>query len=456
MSENKHVKLKKNMGLGLLIASVFFLFEPNINLADIIPDLVGYVLLYLGLTQLAVLNDDIADAQNKFKWGMVIGALRPISMIMVNTTFAEKERPTSILLFTFLFSLAEVIFIVSAYKSMFEGITSLWSRRGGDEIYSATGSVTLGEKAERFTTVFLIVKALLAVLPEATALTLDIYTENFIMYLYNYITHFRIIGFIIASVFSIIWLRMVLKFFKALKKETDVIESLTHSFEENAKEHEGVFIKRNIYIGILPLILGAVLCVDLHIPEFNVIPDILAALMFASGAFLLRKYLKSYKKALYCSIAYFVLSGAASIVKIVFLDRHGFFTAANFKDDAYVDFIIMCVSTVIENLAFIFAVFFVILMLRELVRKHAGGETDNSGELTSSGKTHFKKLWAVALMAVIAAVFSTVYDFMLRERGYFADAIWAIDFFVSVFFAVAFTLSTLTVWDDIKTKYLYS
>ena len=50
------VKIKKKMGLGLIIASLFFFFNPDISVIDLIPDTVGYILLTLGLSHLSLMS----------------------------------------------------------------------------------------------------------------------------------------------------------------------------------------------------------------------------------------------------------------------------------------------------------------------------------------------------------------------------------------------------------------
>ena len=62
-----HVKIKKNLGIGLWIAAAIFLFEPNINLVDIFPDVLGYILLCNAISRIASLNDSVDDALGKFK-----------------------------------------------------------------------------------------------------------------------------------------------------------------------------------------------------------------------------------------------------------------------------------------------------------------------------------------------------------------------------------------------------
>ncbi len=453
-----HVKIKKNLGIGLWIAAVIFLFEPNINLVDIFPDVFGYILLCNAISRIATLNDSVDDALVKFRKMILVSGLKPASLMMIYGVFAEHERPTSVLLFTFCFSLAELLFLIPAYNALFDGLLSLVSRRGATEDFTKKGFVALGEKAHRFTTVFIIAKALCSTLPELTVLCNDIYTENIIMYLYNFINHFRVISVIICLVFSIIWLVRNCRFINSLVKNKPLMEKLTESFSEISRAREGLFIQKNLSAGVFVFVIAAVFCVDLHMPDYNVIPDVLAAVLLALGAFLLKKYLKRYKQTVVLSAVYFVVSAVASFMRVSFLEEYGFFTAANHDEGAYLYFIGMCASTVVENILFVLTVFSAVYLLRELVMKHTGVEIAGVEQksLPATARQLFKKLWITGVLSIFAAIWSIIYDFMLIERGYFTDVTWAVDFAASALFTASFIFTVLAIWDEIKIRYMYS
>ena len=453
-----HVKIKNGLGLGLWSVAVVFLFEPNINLMDFLPDVFGYMFLCRAISCLAALNDSIGDAYVRFKKMIIVSALKPLSMFFIYGIFAEHERPTSVLLFTFCFALAEVLMLIPAYNSFFEGLLVLAGRRGSKEDFAKNGFVNFGERAQRFTAVFVIAKAVCATLPELTVLTNDMYTENVIMYLYNFINHFRIIGVIIGLVFGIIWLTRNVKFINCLRSNDNIMESLTDSFATIVRTREGMFIQKNLSAGIFVMTIAAVLCIDLHMPNYNYIPDVLAAALIMLGTFLFRKYLKRYKQAMILSVVYFVSSAVASFIRVSYLDEYGFFTAANHDEEAYFEFVKMCASTIIENIIFVITVVSVVYLLRELVMKHTGIEISgvDQNKIPYTTRELLKKLWITAGLAVHAAIWSVVYDFMLIERGFFTDITWAVDFAASAVFAGSFIFTVLAIRDEIKTKYMYS
>ena len=67
MSTVNHVKLKKNMGFGQIIAALFFLFNPDISIIDVLPDFIGYIILSVALSKIAMISESLYDAKRAFE-----------------------------------------------------------------------------------------------------------------------------------------------------------------------------------------------------------------------------------------------------------------------------------------------------------------------------------------------------------------------------------------------------
>ena len=52
------------MGIAYILAGVFFLFNPNINVVDVLPDFIGYLLIYRGLFHASFLSDNLRQARD--------------------------------------------------------------------------------------------------------------------------------------------------------------------------------------------------------------------------------------------------------------------------------------------------------------------------------------------------------------------------------------------------------
>jgi len=53
------------MGFGCIAAGMLFLFNPNINVIDILPDFIGYILIYHGLFRMSYSTPKLADASRQ-------------------------------------------------------------------------------------------------------------------------------------------------------------------------------------------------------------------------------------------------------------------------------------------------------------------------------------------------------------------------------------------------------
>ena len=78
-----HIKLRSRLGFGYIIASLFFLFNPDINVIDVFPDIFGYVLMCIGLSQLTLVNDYVAEAYARFKKMIPVSAGKLASIIFI-------------------------------------------------------------------------------------------------------------------------------------------------------------------------------------------------------------------------------------------------------------------------------------------------------------------------------------------------------------------------------------
>ena len=123
----KNRKSGRRLGFGLVSAGFVFLFLPDLMLIDILPDVIGYVLIALGLSSVAFLDDSVAEARKLFLRLAIVAALKPVALIGVFSASAS-EQPTMLLLMSFALSLFECIWLIPAYSNLAEGLLYLGTR----------------------------------------------------------------------------------------------------------------------------------------------------------------------------------------------------------------------------------------------------------------------------------------------------------------------------------------
>lgn len=116
----------------MLGAGLFFLFNPNINIIDVLPDAVGYFLILVSIGKLCDLCPELEDARSAFiRMFWISLAKLPALLLMFWITAVNVGEQTIILLFAFCFSVAELVFGVRAFSMFFEGLAYLGTRQDG-------------------------------------------------------------------------------------------------------------------------------------------------------------------------------------------------------------------------------------------------------------------------------------------------------------------------------------
>ena len=319
-------KLKKNIGFSLMPLAFLFLFEPRYNLVDPLPDFIGYILLCAAIINLADINPRVYEAFLGFRKAILVSMLKYVALYMLysfvyesaNTpvydgkdewvvgVFHESEMAVGILLFVFVFGLFEMVVLIPAYRSLFEGMLSLGMYNDGTAIYlkkiterekidKKTGHKTilvreskrnLTEKAY-FLTVFLILGQVFAnILPELTTLASN--TS------YEFVVHLRILLIVLLAPISIAWLIKMIDYCSKLRMDTPFINNVSQKYVAFAKENPDLYVVRKLIMGISSLIVAAVLCLNLYVNDVKVIPGFIFAMVVIFSAVALRKYSKKW------------------------------------------------------------------------------------------------------------------------------------------------------------------
>lgn len=464
------VKPKQKLGLWMVIASLFFLFNADINVIDAIPDVFGYILMTAGLSYLSLMNDSIAEARAAFSKMILISAGKLVSILFIFGMNDAANRPTSFLLFSFSFAVAELLMLIPAYNKLFYGILTLADRYDGKTAYlkKDNDKRNYTEKIHIFTLAFVIVKAVCSTLPEFISLVTTEYTDSFVMYLYDYIGTFRIMTFIPALALGIVWLTKTVKYFKALGNDSTFTDNVNGYFVNDIAPKEGIFIKRTLNTVMMILVVASVFCIDFpmgsvglvgdSITEINVIPDFIAAILFLIASHKLRYYVKDTKRTRIASSVYLATSLIASAAKLLFIARFDHFTAINKLDEAYYMFYGMCAVTVVENIAFVVAIVMLTFTLREIIERYTGyaaySDLKTSERVTSLQKELTANLKYMIIFAVLGAITAVVYEFLLPEKHLVAQYMWMIDLVAQAIFT-AFSLKCLfAIKDEVNNRFM--
>ena len=203
------------LGLGCIVAGAVFLFDPFVSVFDLLPDLIGYLLILRGLRRLAVLDGHFDEAIRLFRRLVLLAAIRILSIPFIFGLTSSSEQPVEQLLVLFTLAVLDCIVLFPAWREVASGFTQLAFLHDGKAVLRSDGRGTSGtDKLLRHTLVFMTARELLAVLPEVTVLFNSQSGEdgaNRWSSLYGYVGVIRLICAAVVLVCGIVWLTRVIR-----------------------------------------------------------------------------------------------------------------------------------------------------------------------------------------------------------------------------------------------------
>ena len=380
-------KKQRYMGAGLVLIGCFFLFDPYISVVDILPDFIGYALICIGLSRLRDMNDRLGTA---YKWMMrlmLLGMARTVSLVWAFSV-GQDNVAVSILIVGFALAVLDVIALIPAWNNLTNGWFDLGTRLDGAAITAKAGRqearVSITERIGRDTVCLLILKEVLAVLPEFAALAAIREDGDVSMNWYTYISLFRTAAIFIAAVIGIAWLVKVIVYASRVRKDICFWNSLREAYEQVRMTSSHVSICRKIRIGTICVALGGIASIDFHVDGMDVLPGVLAGVLFLVGAVILRSCVdkRAWLPVVVGSVVYVPISICMWLVRRNF-EVNLTAAAALRSEEARSTFYGMCGVTGAHEVAFLVLLGLVMVMLYQLVARHTGYEAVNPDDVRS-------------------------------------------------------------------------
>lgn len=445
------------MGFSLIAIAFFFLFNPNFNIVDILPDFIGYAFVCAALSKLVHVNDDIEAAQKGFSRAIVLDLIKIGSLFLVFGMGNPEEQNTMLLLVSFVFAALELVVLIPAYKSLFGGLIGLGYRFENTSIlgsrYNQKKNKT--ESIRLFTYVFLIVKSASYTLPEFAVLSTQSYDElSSTLYIYDYIGLLRSFAIIICLILGIAWLCFIESYFSGIQKDRQFMSSIANEYNEKILPRTSLFVRRSVKNMSLFFFVAAILCIDFRLESFNILIDTFAAVALVICYFSTRKYISVKKSVLVSFVSYAVISLAAVATEMDFFTNH-YYGKIYRSDEAFSSYKTMLLFAVFETLAFLFAAWGMGKMLYGVIEDHTGffvpSDAINVKEKVQNVHKELKVkvylLWGAALIAAATDIF---YDFFAHSIK-FAELVSTLG--TLVFICAVFN-ACYAIGDEVEAKYM--
>jgi len=455
------------IGFGMLALSGLFLFNPVVGYVDVLPDAIGFLLLWVGLSRLADLNDKLAEACRRFRILFFIGlgelAVTYVLHVSMPARAAQMnvyERPVSILLFSFVMLLSRWMLLIPAFRDLFGGLQHLAEKYDGGELLLQKNGKTRTERMIRHSTVFVILQSLWATLPEASILTSfehDAKSAGFWFDWYDFISLFRLVGGVLGAVVGIVWLILFLNCALRLLRAREWRDHLCDAYaREILTQTEMLSVRRNSLVFLL-LNVAVLFTLNLRVDFCAAFPGAVAAVLSLIALRLLAKRLPSINDCRVACIGLGMVSLAQILVNAWFLSR--FLPEASlYQTDAYHAFLVV---RLLEAAEAIVTLIFVRMLLKiifewmrdEITVEYAGDAraAELSQRATKRLQRAFAKRMDVIFILFCAATVANLADAFLQLRyGW----IWLISLATS--FAAIWIFWSLTheLTSEIKNRYL--
>lgn len=275
--------MKSKRAYPLIILSLIFLFNPNINLIDILPDCVAYILFALVIADLGQTIPYLAECKSAvFKLALVTLIKIPAFSVMYTNMKSGSDIVT---LFTFSFTTLEFILIYSAVKNLFLAMSYIGERT---DCQSVRDNFPLSKKRslspemlEKITLIFFVIKGALNILPEILLLS----NESFELRkeLRDAYPAVLVISVFTSLIIGAIWLGYAVKYVKNIKKKGDLsaaIKSIeVHTRHELSSSER---LAKRLTDALNLLAISSIFIFDITVQDFggrNILPHFIYGLV---------------------------------------------------------------------------------------------------------------------------------------------------------------------------------
>ena len=486
-------KARKNLGLGLVCLSFVFLFDPPLAIIDFLPDLIGYLLLCIGISQLADMNYHFEEALRYFKRMVAVSAIQLLSFFVFGIV-PSRELPTTILLLTFTFSVIQVVFLSHAYTQFFEGFLYLGSRMNAKNVFHTEKQQLRFEKIQakkserlkrlevekpqkfsrltkrkrnltaiknnttstlRITVVFVVIKAVLSVLPEFSVLAGHSDGSSPFYFLHNHTSMFRAISLCILIPLGIWWMLRSIGYIRSIIQDRPFMQALTDKYVTEIQPKTHIFIQRAIKLAFTVFAIGTAFSIDFYVDNNSILPDFLCPLIFLVALILLKRFIKVPVYSYLACCVNLISSAVVYWLSAVFYSSYTL-SLATFRVDAYEAFQVLTVAKIADSVLFFGMILSCLPVLTAVVREYTGFSPVTAPNVQIQDKIRYvhgylqKKLTVFGILAVLCCASGIAYILLLKRFNF----MWIIDFLVCLCFTV-YSISMLnTIGEEVQYKYL--
>ncbi len=371
--------IKSHVGLRYVMLAGIFLFDPMIGFVDVLPDVVGYLLLCMGLSKLSDLNDTISESAQRFRTMVWVGFGQLVAAYLVHVVMGQSaeqmnryEQPVAILLCSFVLLVLRWYFLIPAYRGLFKGLGQLAERHDARALCEEKKNQTRSERMSVVTTAWIIVSACLSVLPETSILTSfehDAESEIFTFDWYRFIALFRGACGVLLTILAIVWLVKYIRYAATALRDREWLETLRARYINEVLPQTGMLTLRRLSLAFLLIKVGAIFTVSFRLNHFSVLPALGFSVLILLAISRIDTPAEEKRGCRITCITLAVFSAIHLFLNVTYLMQFQP-EASLYQADAYWHFLITRVAGALEAIITLVAVGAMLRVLKSMIREH--------------------------------------------------------------------------------------
>ena len=464
-------KIKKNAGIIGLIVGFVFLCNPEIAVFDILPDFIGYIIIIASLTNLSDMFYQFDDAKKSFRNGMYISLAKLVSIFVIFGVFDYANRASGIVLFTFAFAILEILFLLPAYKKLFEGFLYAAQRIDSHSVFlcgyndkghekyikkcerKKKSPVIITARAYRLSVLFVIAKSVLTLAPELTSLINDSQ--------YEFLSLLRGFAAFTSLIIGLAFIIRMARYLNAIKRDKNFILGLSQKYENEIVPKTHIFISRRIKLALSFAIAAIFLSVNIYHEEINILPGVIFFAMSLVFFAMLRREGKISIAGIILSAIGIAVSGAEWVMSLIFYKNH-YIGEVSKLPHAYSEYYTMSAFSILHAALYIATVSVMLCAIYSICSRHTGKPLVEGGIIVSN-VTHkddmreYKIAFTIVLILCILSSAGYIFNIFASP---FSVQFWAfemsqmLDFAIGVVFALYFAYRISGIKNDVDDCYL--
>lgn len=284
---------KEKSGLGAIIFALILIINPNVNIVDILPDFVGYIILIRAISDAALTTPYFSEAKTYLTRLMWLSVLRVPAFLIITAVRNQNAADGDIIvLMTLVFTVAEVLLLIFAISNLFSGLFYMGERCATPSLISKfkiTEKRTSSVEALRTTAYcYAVVKTVLNLLPEFLRLTktIEVGSNEYVSHLSAFYPFALLISLAVSLALGIFFVKYVNNYLHSAEKDfkTAVDTMYGYNKDDTDKRRRIFTLERAVVL----LMIASVFSIEVIFDNFhgiNILPHSVYGIFMTVGIY---------------------------------------------------------------------------------------------------------------------------------------------------------------------------